>query len=113
MNQTRSATVVEITDTSKEQWAVYTLHFKEGIPHGKQAPTRHYTGISNDVAARLASHLAGTSKARLMEVVSERGIEVVLADLRPCDSYQEARELERRLKKHGAASRCPCCKLQA
>ena len=90
-------------------YVVYTLHFHgDGLPHGKQAPTRHYTGLASDLDARLARHRAGNG-SRLMSVVAERHVGWELAQLIPCESYSEAHELEARLKRHSATRRCPVC----
>lgn len=59
---------------------------------------------------RLQLHKIGSSGARLMEVVSHLGITWELASVIECDSYETAHELEKRLKKHSAARRCPLCK---
>jgi predicted GIY-YIG superfamily endonuclease len=90
------------------RWYVYTIHFGEGLPHGRQEPTKHYTGITHAVDARMARHQAGQG-ARLMAVVRERGISWEVAEVRYCKNYQEAKALERRLKQHGARRRCPIC----
>lgn len=91
-------------------WYVYLIHFHgEGLPHGKQANTKHYTGIAHDVDARAVRHHAGQG-ARLMAVVTQRGIAWEVAEIRVCKDYHEAKALEKRLKQHSAGRRCPTCK---
>ena len=89
---------------------VYLLHFLgEGLAHGAQARTRHYLGWSEDAESRIAQHMRGTSGARLMEVVKERGITFTVA--RVWDNV--TREWERKLKNAGGLSRwCPVCKAE-
>jgi hypothetical protein len=86
---------------------VYLLHFLgEGIAHGPQARVKHYLGWAEDAEARIAKHMRGTSRARLMEVVKERGVSFTVA--RVWDGV--TREFERRLKNQGGLSRhCPVC----
>ncbi len=100
---------MQLQYTLPAQWYVYTIHFGEGLPHGRQQPTRHYTGVSYNVDARAARHQAGNG-ARLMAVVRERGIAWQVAEAIPCKNYQDAHALERRLKQHSAGRRCPICR---
>ena len=79
---------------------VYLLHFDTAFGHA-----RHYTGWTNDLAARLAQHAAGRG-ARLTEVVKDAGIGWRLARTWP----NATRTFERKLKNQGGASRrCPAC----
>lgn len=103
----RSTTV--LLTPPPQPYYVYTLHFHEPLPHGKQAPTRHYTGLASDLDARLARHTAGNG-SRLMSIVSERGIPWQLAALHRCENYSQAHQLEKRLKQHSATRRCPICR---
>jgi len=86
---------------------VYTIHFDTPLAHGAQAPTRHYTGFTDDLDARLEAHRTGRG-ARLMEVITQAGIPWRLASTVP-----GGRTEERRLKQHSAARRCPICKAEA
>jgi hypothetical protein len=89
---------------------VYLLHFLGGgLGHGSQANVRHYCGWAENAEARIAQHMKGTSRARIMEVAHERGVEFTVA--RVWDNV--AREFERKLKNSGGLSRhCPICKAE-
>ena len=79
---------------------VYLLHLQTPYRHAK-----HYTGWSANLPARLADHEAGRG-ARLLAVTTEAGIHAILARTWP----GVTREVERRLKRQGGASRrCPVC----
>ena len=67
-------------------------------------PLQHH---AYDLEDRLAKHEAGRG-ARLTQVQKQAGGTWRLADVRPGD-----RNLERRLKQHGARRRCPICKAEA
>jgi len=87
-------------------WFCYLLHFEHRYYHAG-----HYIGFSGCVDARLKLHRAGGG-ARLLEVVTDAGIDFEVARLWPCDSYEQARTLERKLKRthgHGPAL-CPVCR---
>jgi hypothetical protein len=80
---------------------VYLLHFDVPYKHA-----RHYTGWSGqgNLAGRLYHHRTGNG-ARLLAVLAEQNIGWHLARVYPGD-----RNLERRLKNRGGASRrCPAC----
>src|SRR5262249_60407595 len=78
---------------------VYLLCFNQAYRHA-----RHYLGYSENLDKRLTDHLAGMG-ARLLEVITDAGIEWRLAR-----TWRGDRQLERRLKnrKH-AALLCPVC----
>jgi predicted GIY-YIG superfamily endonuclease len=90
---------------------VYTLHFDPPYKPDPDAPAYktagHYTGFAEHLDERLARHAAGQG-ARLTQVQLEAGGTWRLADVRPGTRY-----LERQLKQHGAARRCPICRLEA
>ncbi|MGH3194526.1 MAG: hypothetical protein ACRDNT_01045 [Streptosporangiaceae bacterium] len=115
-------------DTSRSPGWVYTLHLDPPIEPYPGAPARltagHYTGLAPDahpepmssvrpnevpraVRIREAKHAAGQG-ARLTQVQLERGGSWRIADYRPGD-----RNVERQMKQHGAARRCPICKAEA
>ena len=90
---------------------VYTFHLFPPLPHGKQAPTGHYTGAekngtSGGLARRFTDHALGRG-ARLLQVQLERGGRWVVAQVEPGGF-----ERERQLKKHSASRRCEVCKAQ-
>lgn len=63
----------------------------------------HYTGWATDVAHRLEMHAKG-QVSKLLAAVAAKGIKWELASVVPGDRF-----LERQLKKHSAARRCPIC----
>jgi predicted GIY-YIG superfamily endonuclease len=99
------------TCDASQQEVVYTLHFDPRYKPSPDAPpyksAGHYTGHAYDLEDRLAKHEAGRG-ARLTQVQKEAGGSWRLADVQPGD-----RNLERRLKQHSAARRCPICKAEA
>jgi predicted GIY-YIG superfamily endonuclease len=83
---------------------VYLIHFREPYKHA-----RHYCGFTTNLDARLTCHRHGNG-ARLMEVVTDAGIEWELARLWPVASCEEGHVLERRLKRrHDGPGLCPIC----
>jgi predicted GIY-YIG superfamily endonuclease len=78
---------------------VYLVHFDRSYKHA-----RHYIGFSTAPAERLAVHKNGNG-ARLLEVVSEAGI-----DYQIVRTWGGDRHRERRLKNQKNAKRlCPLC----
>ena len=78
---------------------VYLIHFRKPYKHA-----RHYLGYSANLDKRITDHLCGMG-ARLLEVITDAGIEWKLARTWPGD-----RELERRLKnRKEAPALCPIC----
>jgi len=83
---------------------VYLLHF-----HSRYYHAGHYTGMTCNLDARLALHRSGRG-AKLMKAIADAGITFEVAALWKLPTYEEARELERRLKrKHNAIPTCPLC----
>jgi predicted GIY-YIG superfamily endonuclease len=83
-----------------ESRTVYLIHFNEKYKHAG-----HYTGSCSNLKRRLEKHREGRG-ARLMEVITQAGIEWTVAA-----TWKGDRELERKLKKrHGANRFCPICK---
>ncbi len=84
---------------------VYLLHFSEKLHHAG-----HYMGSTVALDYRLHAHRTGNG-ARLMEVITEKHIEWELVRLWRCDSPEEARLLEKKLKSfHGhSPALCPRC----
>ncbi len=81
---------------------VYLLHFDKPLKHAK-----HYIGYAeNDVEQRLEKHKSGQG-ARLLQVITEKGIGFKLAK-----TWNNAsRSFERALKNKKNAPRfCPICK---
>lgn len=79
---------------------VYLIHFSEPYKHAK-----HYLGSTDDLPGRLTAHRKGYG-SRLMEVVTEAGIEWQVVR-----TWKGGRELERRLKRrHGSPRLCPICR---
>jgi predicted GIY-YIG superfamily endonuclease len=82
---------------------VYLIHFWKPYRHAK-----HYMGYSEHLDKRIADHLCGMG-ARLMEVVTQAGIEWRVSRTWPGD-----RKLERRLKNRKDAPHiCPICSGEA
>ena len=89
-----------MTAAAGQAGTVYLLHFDQPYKHA-----RHYTGWTDDLAARLARHAAGDG-ARLLAVVHAAGITWQLAR-----TWEGPRARERQLKRQGGASRhCPLCR---
>src|SRR3712207_5002319 len=77
---------------------VYLIHFFAPYGHA-----RHYLGSTADLDARLAEHQRGAG-ARLMEVVSQAGINWTLVRAWPGD-----RKRERQLKNYHRRALWPLC----
>ena len=78
---------------------VYLIHFNTPFKHA-----RHYLGFSDDLNQRLTDHLCGKG-SRLMEVVTDAGIEWTLARV-----WSGDRKFERRLKnRKNSPALCPIC----
>lgn len=81
---------------------VYLIHFDEPYPNGKQP--QHYLGWAENLETRLRDHNCGEG-ARLMEVVTEAGI-----DWDVVRTWDGDRSLEAKLKKQRSPKRfCPVC----
>ena len=75
------------------------LHFSEPYKHAK-----HYVGFATDLTHRLRHHRNGTG-ARLMQVVSEAGIDWIVAT-----TWKGSRTDERVFKnRHNTPRECPVC----
>jgi predicted GIY-YIG superfamily endonuclease len=87
----------------RTQGTVYLICFNRAYKHA-----RHYLGYSENLDKRITDHLCGMG-ARLMEVVTQAGIEWKVSRTWPGD-----RKLERRLKnRHDAPRLCPICNPKA
>lgn len=92
-------------DPPPRSFYVYLLHFDRPYFHA-----RHYLGATGSLDARLQRHRAGNG-ARLVEAVMAAGIGFTLARLWKCESWEESRELERKLKRwSGSGQFCPICR---
>ncbi|MBA2243651.1 MAG: GIY-YIG nuclease family protein [Gemmatimonadetes bacterium] len=81
---------------------VYLLHFAQPYRHA-----RHYLGSTDNLERRLQEHRSGAG-ARLLEVITEAGIDFTLAR-----TWSGGRALERQLKNRKEAPRlCPLCRVQ-
>lgn len=79
---------------------VYLLHFDRRYEHAG-----HYIGVAANLERRIDEHRRGRG-ARLMEVITQAGIDFTVAR-----TWEGDRKTERKLKKRGGASRiCPLCK---
>lgn len=78
---------------------IYLLHFERPFGHA-----RHYMGWSQDLWVRLICHQMGRG-ANLLRHVAIAGIQWRLVAL-----YYGDRNLERAMKNHGHARRCPECR---
>jgi hypothetical protein len=80
---------------------VYLIHFERRLKHAG-----HYLGYCHNLDERLGRHRAG-SGARLMEVVSQSGI-----DWKVVRTWRGDRRFERRLKNRKNVPRrlCPVCR---
>jgi hypothetical protein len=85
---------------------VYLIHFSRPIGNldNPRGQARHYLGWALDLEVRMDAHAAGNG-ARLMEVITEAGINWRLAR-----TWSGDRDDERRLKgQHNAPRLCPIC----
>ena len=79
---------------------VYLLHFDRRYAHAG-----HYIGSTHNLERRVDEHRRGRG-ARLMEVVSQAGIDFTVSR-----TWEGDRKKERQLKNRGGARRiCPLCK---
>jgi predicted GIY-YIG superfamily endonuclease len=86
------------------EYYVYLLHF-----HSRYYHAGHYCGATARLDARLLLHKMGRG-AKLMKAIVEAGITFELARLWKVETWEEARELERKLKaRHDGPSLCPIC----
>ena len=86
------------------EFHVYLLHF-----HSRYYHAGHYLGVTARLDARLLLHKTGRG-AKLMKAVVAAGITFELGRLWRVETWEEARELERKLKaRHGGPSLCPIC----
>ncbi len=86
------------------EYYVYVLHF-----HRRYYHAGHYLGVTACLDARLLLHKHGRG-ARLMKAVAEAGITFELARLWKMGTWEEARKLERALKKRqNGPGLCPLC----
>ncbi len=93
----------DVAASAPELGTVYLLHFDRRYQHAA-----HYSGWTNNLAARLADHAAGRG-ARLLAMARQAGIGWRLARTWPGD-----RTRERAIKRQGgAARRCPICQGRA
>ena len=84
----------------KKKTTVYLLCFNQAYRHA-----RHYIGFTTNLDRRITDHLTGTG-ARLLEVITQAGIEWKLARTWP----DADRAFERRLKRRKEApALCPIC----
>jgi predicted GIY-YIG superfamily endonuclease len=85
---------------------VYILHFDKKLSHAQ-----HYVGYSpsqDTLERRIEEHKKGKSRARIMEVLFERGISFTLAAV-----LEGERDLERKIKKSKHTARyCPICQAE-
>jgi len=80
---------------------VYVLHFTQAYLHAK-----HYIGMTTlPIADRLARHRTARGAALLRRLLASGG-DFILADTWECATPEEARTLEKSLKRSGGASRC-------
>lgn len=83
---------------------VYILHFRTPLVGGNHQ-SRHYVGWSSNWIRRVQQHRSGTSRARIMEVLWERGFRFDVAVVVKGD-----KRLERSIKRAHQHSRfCPLC----
>ncbi len=87
------------------EYYVYVLHF-----HSRYYHAGHYLGVTACLDARLLLHKLGRG-ARLMKAVVAAGITFELARLWQLATWEEARGLERTLKKRqNGPGLCPLCR---
>lgn len=92
--------------TVKIPATVYLIHFARPYRHAK-----HYVGYTalESVEDRMRRHRNG-SGSRLLQVVTQAGIEWWIARVWEFPTVGEARKKERQLKNHSAGRNCPVCR---
>lgn len=97
---------------------VYLWHFDlpyVGVRHnpaGKEQTARHYLGSSVDLLRRAEEHLSGRGSP-LIAAALAAGRDVRLVSVWPCETVEEARRLERQLKRwHHGAAMCRECQAE-
>jgi putative endonuclease len=89
------------------EYHVYLLHIDPPFGHAK-----HYAGWTpTTVRRRLTKHKNGEG-ATLTRHAIEAGCELIVARVWHYDTWQEARDKERKIKKAGKSRICPICKKQ-
>ncbi len=87
---------------------VYLLHFDTPLGTVGRGSASHYLGYTSNLKHRLLEHEAGTSQARIVQVLRQRG-----GTFRLARTWRGTRTYERRLKKNGHFNLlCPICKEQ-
>jgi hypothetical protein len=83
---------------------VYLLHFNTALVGGGHQ-SRHYVGWARNWVYRVQAHRRGTSHARIMEVLWERGYTFEVAVV-----VKGSQALERQIKRaHHHSRYCPLC----
>ena len=84
---------------------VYVIHFEKPMFHAS-----HYIGSSVNIPARLAVHHAGNGSP-MLRAATERGIKWSLSHVMFCDNEHQARNLEKKIKRHKHnRDYCPLCR---
>ena len=90
-----------------DQWNREPQTYILCFAHNPVGHSKHYIGRSTNVASRCRKHARGTSRARLMEELHQRGGTFRIAAILPGDH-------ERELKRQKNAPRlCPLCNPRA
>lgn len=91
--------------TAPGKGIVYLLHFVDGTGQTcRYKHAGHYLGTAEDFERRVHQHKAG-SGARLMQVITNAGLDFVVAR-----TWRGGREMERMLKGwHSGVKLCPIC----
>jgi predicted GIY-YIG superfamily endonuclease len=90
---------------------VYLIHFhqKIGNPAQPRGMAGHYLGACQDIDVRISRHRTGDG-ARIMQVVTQAGIPWELVRLWRVSSWEESRDLEKKLKAwHASNKLCYLC----
>lgn len=86
---------------------VYLIHFDSPVGNidNPRGNAQHYLGYTTNIRRRVSAHKRGVSRARLMQVVYERGINWVVSR-----TWDGDKKLERKLKNRKCARKlCPIC----
>jgi predicted GIY-YIG superfamily endonuclease len=103
---------------SDRTWKLYLYHFNNSdygyMRNNTFVSPKHYCGITNNIITRDKRHKEGKGSRFINSVYTIHNKQGNIVISINCNSYKEARKLERVLKATKNLSRfCPCCNTKA